>query len=174
MPKHHPKHHPPKHHHAAPVPPTAIRALLSPERLDPLLAAIVPDPADRAFVSRCILEQGPIHHRGASFALLSLVAALLERTGGFPDKLPAGATVAVPLRLPPHLAPERDEDAVYPLQMPLTPLEAIAPRGTPAFDALADCLLDGPPHHALANAALVCALGALLERFPTRPKGEDP
>lgn len=164
-----PHHH--KHHHA-PAPPKAIRALLTPEKLDPVLVPFVPDPADRAFVTRCILDEGPIHHRGANFALLSLVAVLLERTGGVPDKPTSGESVAVPLRLPRHLAPDHDEDRTYPLHMPLAPLEAIAPKGSPALDTLADCLLDGPPHHALANAALVCALGALLERFPARPKDD--
>lgn len=167
MPPHQP-HHPPHHHDFAP--PKAIRTLLAPERLEPLLAPFIPDAADRAFVSRCILEQGPIHHRGANFALLALVAALLERTGGFPDEPPSGKTVAVPLRIPPHLAPRDDGDSEYPLRMPLAPLEAIAPQNSPGFDALVDCLLDGPPHHALANAALVCALGTLLERFPPKDK----
>ena len=167
MPPHHPK------HHHAPTPPRAIRALLAPEKLDPLLAPFVPDPDDRAFVTRCILDEGPIHHRGANFALLSLVAVLLERTGGLPDKPLTGQTLVVPLRLPPHLAPEQHEDRTYPLHMPLAPLEAIAPKDSRALDALADCLLDGPPHHALANAALVCALGVLLERFPVRvPEGK--
>jgi hypothetical protein len=170
MPPH--RHKP--HHHPAPVPPTAIRPLLSAERLDPFFRPFLPDPADRAFITRCILEQGPIHHRCTSFALLSLAATLLERTGGFPDEVPSGQTIPVPLRLPPHLAPEREEDNAYPLSMPLAPLEAIAPQGTPAFDALVDCLLDGPAHHALANAALVCAFGVLLERFPARSREDKP
>ncbi|HRI67230.1 MAG TPA: hypothetical protein PK156_23465 [Polyangium sp.] len=120
--------HRPKHHHDF-VPSTAIRSLLSPGRIEPLLAPFVRDPADRAFVSRCILEQGPVHHRGANFALLSLVAVLLERTGGFPDKPGPGKTVAVPLRIPPHLAPRHEEDNAYPLQMPLTPLEVVVCAG---------------------------------------------
>jgi hypothetical protein len=32
-----------------------------------------------------------------------------------------------------------------------------------------DCLLDGPPHHALANAALVCLIDALLARIEAKP-----
>ena len=169
MPPHHPKHAPPKPPPHAPIPPTAIRAVLSPERLEPLFRSFLPDDADRAFVMRCILEQGPIHHRGASFALLSLVAELLVRTGGMPDKPVTGQTVAVPLRLPPHLAAERGEDETYPLQMALAPLEILAPQGGAALAALADCLLDGPPHHALANALIVSALGVLLERSSARP-----
>ncbi|MDI1436494.1 hypothetical protein [Polyangium sorediatum] len=169
-PKHHhgPPHHPPPKH---PLPPSTIRALLAPQRLESLLGAFIPDAADRAYVARCILEQGPTHHRGASFALLALTALLLERTGGLPAEPPAGEAVSVPLRLPPHLADENDEDQAYPLRMPLAPIEAIVSGKAPAAEALVDCLLDGPPHHALANAALVCALGALLERFPG-PSGE--
>lgn len=156
------------------ISPTTIQRLVSAQQLDPLLAPFLPDPADRDFITRCILEQGPIHHRGASFALLALAATLVERTGGFPTSAPSGQTIPVPLRLPPHLAPERDEDKVYPLHMPLAPLEALAPKGTPAFDALVDCLLDGPAHHALANAALVCAFSVLLERFPSRAREKKP
>lgn len=145
-----------------------MRTLLSPERLEPLLAAFVPDPADRAFVLRCILDQGPVHHRGANFALLALVSAVLERTGGFPKEPIQGKTVSIPLRIPPHLAPADDGDSEYPLRMPLAPLEAIASKNSPSLASLVDCLVDGPPHHALANAALVCALGTLLERFPPK------
>ncbi|WP_240807719.1 hypothetical protein [Polyangium spumosum] len=175
MPPHHPKRHHGPHHHPPPprppLPPSTIRAFLPPQRLETLLASCIPDPADRAFVARCILEQGPTHHRGASFALLSIVSLLLERTGGIPDKPPAGEAVPVPLRLPPHLAEARGEDQEYPLCMPLAPLQAISGGGAPAVEALVDCLLDGPAHHALANAALVHALGALLERLPA-PAGE--
>lgn len=166
MPPPHPKRHPspPK----PPLPPSTVRALLAPQRLESLLGAFIPDAADRAFVARCILEHGPTHHRGASFALLSIAALLLERTGGLPSIPPAGKVVSVPLRLPPHLAEEDNEDQAYPLHMPLAPLEAIVHGDAPAVEALVDCLLDGPPHHALANAALVCALGALLERLPAQ------
>lgn len=178
MPPHRPKHHhdphPHPHHHHDLAPLTAIRSVLSAARIEPLLEAFVPDAADRAFVLRCILDQGPVHHRGANFALLSLVAALLERTGGYPEKPSSGKTVAVPLRIPPHLAPKHDEDRVYPLHMPLAPLEAIAPKNPAALDALVDCLVDGPPHHALANAALVCALGTLLERFSKLTHADEP
>lgn len=163
---------PPHHHKHQHLSSTTIQRLVSAERLVPLLTPFLPDPADREFVVRCILEQGPIHHRGSSFALLALATTLLERTGGFPASAPSGQTVAVPLRLPPHLSPARDEDKVYPLHMPLAPLEALAPANTAAFDALVDCLLDGPAHHALANAALVCAFSVLLERFPA-PAPED-
>jgi hypothetical protein len=52
--------------------------------------------------------------------------------------------------------------------MPTAALERLAPAGSPEMAALIDCLVDGPPHHALANAAMVCLLGALLARLEAR------
>lgn len=46
--------------------------------------------------------------------------------------------------------------------MPVAILEKLAPKGSPELDALIDCLLDGPAHHALANAALICLLDAVF------------
>jgi hypothetical protein len=166
-----PPHSNPPHQRPPPsshVSTSAINAFLSPERLADLLVPFVPDGEERAFIARCIVDQGPIHHRGASYALISLVAALLERTGGPPNAAPAGESVAVPLRLPPHVSAEGDEDHVYPLRLPLAPLEIITQKGAQEVQVLVDCLLDGPAHHALANAVLVSMLGALLERLPPR------
>ncbi len=75
------------------------------------------------------------------------------------------------LRLPPHLAP-RDGDHDYPLRMPVAPLERLAPRGSPELDALLDCLLDGPPHHVLANVAMVCMIDALFAGLQQPGEGE--
>src|SRR5690606_34314058 len=50
--------------------------------IDAALAGIVPDPHERAFVLRCILEEGPRHHRVASWTLLRLLAAVLGELGG--------------------------------------------------------------------------------------------
>jgi len=166
-PRHDHGHEPPRRH----LPSSAIRGLLRPERLDALLAPWVPEEADRAFVVRCILDEGPIHHRGASYALLSLLGLVLER---LPDVEPPaqakieGDSVAVPLRLPPHLEDRRGEDQSFPLRLPLGPLAELAPRGSGELEAIVDCLLDGPPHHTLANAAMVTIIGALLERLPKR------
>ncbi|NUQ74121.1 MAG: hypothetical protein HUU21_11250 [Polyangiaceae bacterium] len=138
-----------------------VAALTRPERLSALLEPFVPDAEDRDFVVRCITREGPVHHRGANFALLGLLGALLDELGARP-KAPKGETVGVPLRLPPHLAHHRDTDTEYPLQMPVAILEKLAPKGSPELDALIDCLLDGPAHHALANAALICLLDAVF------------
>lgn len=172
-PHHHHPHHgrkgpprkgPPRHHHH--VPSSAITAFVDRPRIDALLAPWVPDAADRAFVVRCILGEGPAHHRGANFVLLALLGQLVEREGRAPGADPAA--VAVPLRLPPHLAEAREEEDAYPLAMPTRPIERLAARGTREFEAMVDCLTDGPPQHALANAAMLALLDALLAGDPPR------
>lgn len=166
----HPSHPPPPpRHHPRSASSSTIAAILQPDQLSALLAPFVPDPADRTFVVRCIAAEGPVHHRGASAALLRLLGLALEAAGGAP---PAGGAegegAPVPLRLPPHLAVGATEDTHYPLRMPTAALERLAPAGSPEMAALIDCLVDGPPHHALANAAMVCLLGALLARLEAR------
>jgi hypothetical protein len=148
--------HRPRH-----APASTVAAFTHPERLSALLEPFVPDVEDRAFVVRCITREGPVHHRGASFALIGLLGALLEALGARPQG-PKGETVGVPLRLPPHIAQRGGADAEYPLRMPVEILEKLAPKGSPELAALIDCLLDGPAHHALANATLVCLLDALF------------
>lgn len=150
----------PPHHHHRHVPSSAITGFVDQARIDALLAPWVPDDAARAFVVRCILGEGPAHHRGASFVLLALLGQLVERLqarGASHEGAP------VPLRLPPHLAEDHDDDA-YPLTLPTRALERLAPKGSRELEAMIDCLTDGPPHHALANAAMVALLDALLER----------
>ena len=130
-------------------------------RIDAILAPWVPDPAGRAFVLRCILAEGPAHHRGANYVLLALLGRIVD-AGGPPDDA-RGSCVPVPLRLPPHLEGALDDDA-FPLALTTRPLDALAPPGSPEQAAMIDCLTDGPPQHALANAAMVALLGVLLER----------
>lgn len=148
------------HHLLAPA--SSARAILRHDEIDALLAPWLPDAGDRAFVVRCIVDEGPIHHRGANYALLRLLGLALAAVGGpGPQR---GETAAIPLRLPPHQRRDDDERR-FPLGVPLDALERLAPRDSSAFAALLDCLRDGPPHHALANAAMVCMLGALLDRL---------
>ena len=101
----------------------------------------------------------------ANYVLLALLG---ELAGEIAARTPAKDDIPVPMRLPPHLAKDReddeDEDGDFPLRMPKAPLARLAKEGTPAFDAMVDCLTDGPPQHSLANAAMVCVLAALLER----------
>jgi hypothetical protein len=147
---------PPRH-----LPSSAISAFVDPARIDLLLARWVPEAEDRAFVVRCLVGEGPAHHRGANFVLLSLLAQALEKAKAQPE--PQGVTLPVPMRLPPHLAHAEAEQDAYPLRLPTAPLERLAPSGSRELEAMVDCLTDGPPQHALANVAMVALLGALLD-----------
>jgi hypothetical protein len=134
-----------------------IDAAVDPDAVAELLRPFIEDDRDRAFVVRCMLGEGPAHHRGATYALLRMLGEAVRRRGA---RAVGGPTVEVPMNMPPHL--RRGEDAVFPLRMPLAPIAVVAAPGSPASRALADCLTDGPPHHALANAAMVCLLSELL------------
>lgn len=134
-----------------------------PEALRNALSLLVVDPQDAAFIARCILGEGPAHHRAASWSLIVLAAEIASRLGCSPaseDDQPADA-VRIPLRLPPHRL--REDDA-FPLEMPVEPLRAIVGRERDV-EALADALVDGPAHHALANAALVGIFNRILEQI---------
>lgn len=143
------------------MPASAVASFIDPAKIDALLAEILPDAGERAFVVRCITEEGPIHHRGASYALLRVVGALLEELGDAP--VAESESVPIRLRRPPHLQSDDDDDD-YPLRMPTRPLDALAKPGSTKHAALVDCLTDGPPHHALANAAMVALLDLAIER----------
>jgi hypothetical protein len=138
-------------------------------RVDSLLASVLPDSEDRAFVVRCILGEGPKHHRGANYVLLLLLGMVVDQLGGA-DMAALGArgTLPVPMRVPPHLA-RPGSLMTYPLALPTAPLERLAPSGSVDQAAMAECLMDGPPQHALANAAMLWLVGAALERL--RDKG---
>jgi hypothetical protein len=141
------------------VPTSAIGSFLDAGKIEALLAPWVPDVEARRFVVRCILGEGPAHHRGANYVLLTLLGRVLERAGA--RAAPAGEQVAIPIRLPPQMAAEHD-DGEYPLAFPRRVVEQLAP-GDPAVQAaMIDCLTDGPPQHTLANAAMLCLLDALL------------
>lgn len=152
---------PPRPPHKSHVSSSAISGFIEPERLEPLLAPLVPDPSDRAFVLRCIVGSGPAHHRGANYVLLALLARLLEARGITPRAL-AGDTLPVPMRIPPHLT-EGGPPPAFALALPIAPLEALAGDDPHTLAAMVDCITDGPPQHALANVAMVALLGQLLE-----------
>ena len=143
-------------------------AFIDASRIDAILAGALPDAEDRAFVVRCILSEGPAHHRGANYALLRLLGLLLERLGGADmASLRARGTLPVPMKVPPHL--ERQGSLMaYPLPLPTAPLAELAPAGSPEQSAMADCLSDGPPQHALANAAMTWLIGAALAKLEKR------
>jgi hypothetical protein len=148
---------------------------IDPSRIDTLLAGVLPDNEDRAFVVRCILGEGPKHHRGANYALLRLLGMVIDELGGADmASLRAHGTLPVPMKVPPHL--ERPGSLMaYPLGLPTSPLERLAPNALVEQAAMAECLTDGPPQHALANAAMVWLLGAILDRLrEARPTSERP
>lgn len=127
-------------------------------RIDRILRPWVPNDDERAFVVRCLLDEGPAHHRGSNWVLL---ASLAELVG---DAAPSvGPSVPVPMRLPPHLA-DGDQGPDFPLSIPREVLERLAPGDERAQQAMIDCLVDGPPQHALSNAALLCLIDAALRR----------
>lgn len=155
--------HRPKHPPRPPSPRVAEH--VSRARVEALLAPFIVDPDDREYVSRCLAAEGPAHHRGSTFALLSLAARVIQR---IPDRVAAQgdrASVRVPLRLPPHVAEGHDEhDEHYPLTMPTEAIRSVCETEREC-DAMIDCLTDGPPHHALANALLVAMLDEALRRL---------
>lgn len=155
MSKHH--HHKPHHkRHGA----SALTAFVDVEQLSRSLTPWLPDTDERDFVLRCVLEEGPAHHRGANYVLLSLLVRLAGQLG---VTAPApGAARAFEMRLPPHLEDEIDERE-WPIGVPEAPLLALAADGR-AVDAMVDCVTDGPPQHAVANVLMLQLLNALLSR----------
>jgi hypothetical protein len=79
----------------------------------------------------------------------------------------ARGTMPVAMKVPPHL--ERQGSLMaYSLALPTGPLEELAPAGSPDHAAMVECLSDGPPQHALANAAMIWLIGAALDRLEGR------
>jgi hypothetical protein len=128
---------------------------IKPDKIEEALRPYIPADEDRQFIVRCLLREGPEHHRGANYILLSLLGLLAAES-------PPSATegVPVPMRLPPHLA--QNEEASYPIQLPLRVLDRLAPRGSAEQAEMLGCVTDGPPQHALANVAMLCLLDTLL------------
>lgn len=130
--------------------------------IDTALAEIIADAGDRAFVMRCILEEGPRHHRVASWALLRMLAAVLAEVGGADRDASNEPSEPIAMRLPPSVAASSD-DAVFPVGVPTRLLRELMP----AKDAelALECLCEGPAHHALANAAMAWMLQAIHQRL---------
>ena len=143
------------------APSSTITGFIDRARIEALLAPWVPDPAACAFVVRCMLDEGPAHHRGANYVLLSLLGRLVDAADAARGQ--PGPSVPVPMRVPPFHRDELDHLS-YPLPLPTRALEQLA-GGPRALEAMVDCLTDGPPQHALANAAMVTLIEALLERL---------
>lgn len=126
---------------------------VDPRALEEVLTPFVPARADRAFLVRCLVDEGPAHHRGANDVLLRLLARLPRRREPDPS-----ACAAVPMRLPPHLQDERgdrdDDDATYPIGLPVR-LLALLSDDDEERRAMAACLTHGPPQHVLANVVML-------------------
>lgn len=162
----------PRHPHERHVPSSAISGFIDVHQVDALLAPWVPDAQARAFVVRCMLSEGPAHHRGANYVLLRLLGLALEQLPSRGPKAAAGGeAIEVPMRVPPHLAGQVTERS-YPLRLPSAPVERLAPRDSREFEAMVDCLTDGPPQHALANVAMTALLGELLARLEDARRGD--
>jgi len=143
--------------------PPASRALrfVDREQLDALLATLVPVKTEREFVRRCLIDEGPLHHRGANYVLLRLLGQVLERVPGTDAPL---VGEEVPMRLPPHLEDEV-EAGHFPLPLPTGALKELLGEDDSSLEAAIDCLIDGPPQHSLANVVMVALLERLLERL---------
>jgi hypothetical protein len=157
MPKHPPP--PPPHRH---VPSSAISGFIQPEQIEQLFVEVIPDPADREFVVRCMVGEGPAHHRGANYVLLALLGRVSSAAGA--TTATEGEAVPVRMRLPPHLRAHTG-DARYALPLYTGALRELAGGDERKLEAMVDCLTDGPPQHALANVAMVALLEGLLRRF---------
>lgn len=144
--------------HSRHIPASRVLNFVEPDTLDAALRLVIPDPDARRFIVRCIVNEGPIHHRGANFILISLLLRALDAAGLKPHRPAEG--ISVPMRLPPGL-PASAKDCAYPITLPLDALRELAGGDQEATDAMVDCLTDGPPQHALANVIMV----ALLEQM---------
>lgn len=152
---------PPRRH----VPPSAVSSFLDAARITASLGDWVRDDADREFIVRCVIGEGPAHHRGANYVLLRLLDVVRTRLDGAATTT-LGATMPVPMRLPPHLETEVAHPT-YPLGLSVDAIERLAPRGSPDFDAMVDCVTDGPPQHALANVLMINLLETILKTLET-------
>lgn len=142
--------------------------------MESLLEPWVADPADRAFVARCLLDEGPPHHRGANAALLALLQRALSHTKPVARSVTSGAMIPVPLRVPPHVRESLDiDERVYPVAMPSAALERAFPDPR-VRRHLVESLTDGPPHHALANVLMVAMITELLARLGDGGAAEEP
>lgn len=155
--------HPHPHHgHRHALPASQVLGFVDEAQLQQALAPLLADAGDRRFVTRCLVGEGPLHHRGANYVLLTLLARAVQAHGAPPS---GSGGAPVPMRLPPHLADDA-EDSHYPLRLPLRALGDLAGGDAARLAAMVDCLTDGPPQHALANVVMVALIEALLPPAP--------
>lgn len=157
---------PPPPPHPRRVPTSAITAFVQRDAIDDLLRPWLPVAEERSLVVRCLLDTGPAHHSGTNYVLLRLLGMVLERVGGPPASAGSNddAAAAIPLRLPPPFVDTRAEMR-FPLTLPTRAVAQLAPRPSRHFAAMVDCLTDGPPQHALANAAMLHLIESILTQL---------
>ncbi len=143
------------------IPSSQALRFIDSESLEEILATMIPDEGDRAFVKRCLIAEGPLHHRGANYLILVLLGRLVKRIPG-DDSPPKGELV--PMLLPPHLESEV-EDGSFPIQLPTAALSDLLGHDEAALSAAVDCLTDGPPQHSLANVVTIALLDRLWRRL---------
>lgn len=147
------------------VPTSAISAFIEAHSIQGLIEPWVADAEDREFVARCMVQTGPAHHCGANYVLLRLLGRVLERVGGPPVSASVEATgTAIPLRLPPPFTGPLAETQ-FPLTLPTRAVTQLAAGHARHLAAMIDCLTDGPPQHALANAAMLHLIEAILTQL---------
>lgn len=156
-----------QHHSSKPnrkrtrLPSSSALHFVQSEQLDTVLSRLIPDAQDRAFIQRCLVSEGPLHHGGSNYLIVMLLGKILQQLPG--ADLPLQG-VEVPMLLPPHLEPHI-EDGVFPIRLPTNALNQLLGNDEPALEAAIDCLTDGPPQHSLANVVTVAMLDQILARL---------
>lgn len=143
------------------VPASEIAAFIDSQMIEDLLEPWLPDAGERSMIVRCLLNVGPAHHRGSNYVLLRLLGLLIRQHGMVPNPQQCLEMAPIRLRVPPTVD-TTSEPPAYPLGIPTSVLERLAPPGSRAWLAMIDCLSDGPPQHSLANAAMLLVIDALL------------
>lgn len=156
------KHHGPHHRHKTV---SAATRIFDRTRIEAMFSVWVPDAHDREFLVRCVLDEGPVHHRGANYVLLSLLADVLAAVGG--TARADDTMLGVEMRLPPHLEDEMPAQP-YPMKLSTAAVKRVAPASRD-HDTLVDLIGDGPPQHVVANIAMVNLLEAILSTLERRP-----
>jgi len=87
-----------------------------------------------------------------------MLAALLAEVGGADPDMRDAPAKPVGMRLPPTVASASD-DAEFPIGIPTTMLNELLDERE--AELALDCLRDGPPHHALANAVMTWLIEAV-------------
>ena len=143
------------------VPASRALVFVDRDRLQQLLGSLIPTAPERDFLMRCLIDEGPIHHRGSNYLLLMLLGQVLSALPGRDRPLEGEE---VPMRLPPHLE-EEVQEGNFPLKLPTVALRRLLGPEEGHLAAALDCLTDGPPQHALANVAVVALLERILQRL---------